>query len=397
MAVERVERQGWFSRLRSAVFGILIGILLVGGAGILQFWNEGRTLRQHQMLESGRAEVVSIPTTSAAEYSGRLVHVSDELEAEGERIDPDFNQIAEGLGLRRKVEMYQWRERSEKREETSVGGTKTTRRTYSYKLDWDDEIIDSSEFEEPEGHTNPTSMPFPAEEWRAEQVRLGQVQLSGEVINEVGGWKAMAVQAERLPANMAAAFRTDDGVLTTTDGEPQAGDLRISFSRLPEGPLSVVGRLSVNTLQADQRAQGRLLLVERGHVPAERMFDNEESLNAGIGWLLRFVGFALMWAGFGLMLAPLSVFADVVPMFGHITRWISTLIGGVLAALISFVAIASGWLYNRPWLLGLLLIAAAAGVGWLVLRGRRGGPELSSEQPVPPPSGPPPPPPGFDR
>lgn len=384
MAVERVSRQSWFSRIRSAVAGIFIGILLVAGAGMLQFWNEGRTLRQQEMLDAGRAEVVSLDAASVGLQDGRLVHLSDELRAEGELLDPDFNQVAEGLGLRRTVEMYQWRERKETREETSVGGSKTTRTIYRYERDWSSKTIDSSGFADPSGHQNPPAMPFASREWRAAQVSLGTLPLAPAIVSEIGGWRPMAVQPERLPSNLEPSFRIDDGLLSTAQGSPEVGDLRIRFARLPEGPLSVVARLSGGELQPDQRRQGTLLLVERGRHAAADLFDAAESRNAGLGWALRAAGFALMWAGFGLVLAPLAVFADVVPVFGKLTRWVSTLIGGVLAALISFVAIASGWLYNRPWLFGLLLIGIALGLGWLLLR-RRGDAVATPPTPPPPP------------
>jgi hypothetical protein len=389
VAIERVARQGWFSRIRSAVVGILIGIVLVGAAGVLQFWNEGRTLRQQQLLEAGRADVVSVPAAEAAGYEGRLLHISDALRAEGELVDADFNQVAEGLGLRRKVEMFQWRERKETREETSVGGSKTTRTIYRYERDWDDDLIDGSSFAEPAGHQNPASMPFPSRQWRAERVFLGELLLASSVVAEIGGWRPMAVQEDRLPANLALNFRVDDGRLSTAQGAPEVGDLRISYARLPEGPLSVVARFAAGQLQPQLREQGELLLVERGQHSAQTLFDAAESRNAGIGWALRLGGFVLMWAGFGLVLAPLAVFADVVPAFGRLTRWISTLISGALSALISFVAIASGWLYHRPWLLGLLLIGIACGLAWLLLRRR------AAAAPLPPAAPPPPPPAGH--
>nr|WP_282453007.1 TMEM43 family protein [Lysobacter sp. CAU 1642] len=285
--------------------------------------------------------------------------------------------------------MYQWRERKERREETSVGGSKTTRTIYHYERDWDDDLIDSADFAEPEGHRNPTSMPFPSREWRAESVSLGAVPLTPEVVAEVDGWRPMAVQPERLPANLAATFGVDDGALSTVQGAPEVGDVRIRFFRLPEGPLSVVARAGSGGLEGDPREQGTLLLVERGTHSADALFDMAESRNAGIGWLIRMAGFVLMWVGFTLVLAPLAVFADIIPAFGQITRWISALIGGVLAALISFVAIASGWLYHRPWLLGLMLIAIAAGLGWLLMRGRKAQP--AAPRSVPPPPPPPPP------
>ncbi|GIX35679.1 MAG: hypothetical protein KatS3mg126_1458 [Lysobacteraceae bacterium] len=389
MAVERVTRTGWLARVRGAFVGVLVGLLLVAGAGVLQFWNEGRTVRQRILLETGQREVVSIDAAEAARHEGRLVHLSDRVHASGKVEDPEFNQIAEGLGLRRRVEMYQWRERKETREETSVGGSKTRRTTYHYEQVWDDDLIDSGRFAEPEGHRNPERMPFSSRRWLAREVWLGTVRLDPQVMDEIDGWKPMAVQAERLPPNLAATFGIEDGVLTTVSGEPRIGDLRIRYERLPEGPLSVVGRLADGVLGPDPREQGTLLLVERGAHDAASMFAAAHRRNAGIGWALRGAGFVAMWIGFAMVLAPLAVLADVVPIFGRMTRWVSALIGGVLAAVVSLVAIGSGWLYHRPWMLGVLLLALAAGLFWaLVLRPRSRAAGRSAGPPPPPPPSP---------
>ena len=122
--IERVTHQSWFSRIKSAVFGIFFGLLFVVGAIVLQFWNEGRTLHQRQLLEAGKAEVVSVNPASPPAGAALLAHVSGEAHAEGMRLDPVFNQPAEGIALRRKVEMYQWKERKESREETKLGGVR---------------------------------------------------------------------------------------------------------------------------------------------------------------------------------------------------------------------------------------------------------------------------------
>jgi hypothetical protein len=384
MPIERVVTQGLFSRLKSAIGGIAVGMVMVLVAAGLQFWNEGRTLRQQQLLEAGRAEVAGLPQGAAGSLDGRLVHRSGELRAEGLREDPEFGQVAEGLGLRRRVEMYQWKERKETREETSVGGSKTTRTIYHYDKVWDDELIDHSRFEQRSGHENPGQMPFEAARWMAEQVALDELALAPEVVAEIGGWKPMAVEESRLPANLAASFRVDGGRLTTEQGSPEIGDLRVSFERLPDGPLSVVARLEGGRLLPDQREQGELLLVERGQHSAEALFDGAERRNAGIGWALRLAGFVLMWIGFALVFAPLAVFSDIVPMFGRITRFVSGLVAGVLAAFISFVAIASGWLFNRPWLLGLFLIGIALAIVWMV---RRGSARATPTAMPPPPPG----------
>lgn len=387
MAIERVVRQGWLSRLKSSVAGILFGLLFVGVAAVVQFWNEGRTLRQQNLLDAGRAEVVTVQAAANVESAGeRLVHVVDQLAAEGERLDPVFNQVAEGLALRRRVEMYQWKERKESHEETSVGGSKTTRTVYHYDRAWEDEPIDHRRFEEPKGHENPGEFPFDNEVWRAERVALGELQLSPEVVEEVGGWKPMAVASDRLPDNLAASFSADGEWLSTQSGSPRVGDVRVRFERVPEGELSVVARLHGGTLMADVRELGTLLLVERGRHSAAELFDAAERRNAGLGWALRIGGFVVMWIGFGMLFAPLAVVADVLPIAGRMTRMATTLVSGVLAALISFVAIASGWLFNRPWLLVLAVLAIAAVVVGLLRKGRARQQVQSAPPPPPPPA-----------
>lgn len=392
--IETVVRQGWFSRIKSAFVGILFGLLLIGGSAVLQFWNEGRTLRQQQMLDAGRAEVVAVDASSPPSSADLLAYASGEARAVGERLDPVFNQPAEGIALRRKVEMYQWKERRETREETQVGGSKVTRTTYHYDQVWSDDLIDHSGFHERSGHENPASMPFRSETWMAERVDLGALQLGPDVVAEIGGWKPMAAAIDRLPANLAVSFVPENGVLTTASGAPRIGDLRVAFERKPDGQLSLVARLRDGVLQADQRDHGSLLLVERGSHSAAALFDAAERRNAGIGWVLRGLGFVLMWVGFGLLFAPIAVFSDVLPIAGRFTRWINTLVSGVLAATISFVAIASGWLFHRPWLLGVFLLVAA---GLLIALFRRTA-ATASAPPVPtgtgamPPPLPPPPP-----
>ena len=391
MAMETVSRQGWFSRLGKAFVGIFFGLIFVVAAAALQFWNEGRTLRQTQLLEGGRQDVVELSVLGSDQRrAGALVHVNAELRAEGQRLDPEFNQLADGVGLRRRVEMFQWKERKESKEETSVGGSKTTRTRYYYEQVWDDDLINSDRFKEAEGHRNPDAMPFGSQTWRADRARLGDLQVGSDVLAELDGWKRMAPQAERLPENLAASLQVEADQLTTVSGEPQVGDIRIRFDRLPDGEVSVVGRVEGDQLGVERRELGELLLLERGNKTADQLFSAAETRNTGLGWAMRLGGFVAMWIGFGMVFAPLSVFADVIPFLGGVTRWMAGLASGILAGLISFIAIASGWLFHRPWLLGLLLIALAAGIYWFVARVRRKAPAVGASASPPPPPPPPP-------
>ena len=266
-----------------------------------------------------------------------------------------------------------------------MGGSKTTRTRYYYEQVWDDNLINSDRFQESEAHRNPDAMPFSSQTWRADRAILGGLQVGPEVLAELSGWKRMAPQAERLPENLLASLKVEADQLTTVSGEPHIGDVRIRFERLPGGEVSVVGRVEGDRLGVERRELGELLLLERGSKTAEQLFTAAESRNSGLGWAIRIGGFVAMWIGFAMVFAPLSVFADIIPLLGGVTRWVAGLASGVLAGLISFVAIASGWLFHRPWLLGLLLIGLAAAIYWLTTQMRRKAPAASASSPPPPP------------
>ena len=74
-----------------------------------------------------------------------------------------------------------------------------------------------------------------------------------------------------------------------------------------------------------------------------------------------------MLVGINLVLKPLSVIADVLPILGTIVSGGTGLISLLLSAIFSMITIAVAWIFYRP-LLGIVLIAAAAGLAVLVRR-----------------------------
>jgi hypothetical protein len=392
----QVTHQGWFGRIGGAIKGMFFGLVLVVLALVMQFWNEGRTVKRDAALNEGRAQVATLTgSTPAAEHEGRLVHVSGAARASAPVQDAEFGVSLDALALRRRVEMYQWREKRDSREEKQVGGGTRTVTEYRYETVWDDDEIDSSRFEKRAGHENPGALPYQDQTWVAPDVRIGGFVLGGEVVREIGGWSEVKSSEVQLPPNLAASFRPS-GDWFTTGAEPErprVGDLRVRFEMVPDGDVSVVARQQGDALGAHTTSEGEeLLLVERGQVTAGTMFDTAASNNSRTGWLLRAIGFAGAWLGFALLLKPIAVFADVVPLFGRIAGIGTGIAAGVLAALVSVLAIGSGWLFHRPWALVLLFIVVVGMIVWL-MRGR--GPVAASSAgaaPPPPPASPPPPP-----
>jgi hypothetical protein len=388
MVYREVTQQGWLSRIGGAFKAMIAGVAMLVLALAVQFWNEGRTLKRDNALTEGRAQVIAVQSAPLdAANDGRLVHVSGEAKAGAAVGDPAFGVAVPALALRRRVEMFQWEEKREQTEERTSGGGKRTVTEYRYRMDWDDDAIDSSSFKEG-GHDNPGPLPYENQTWRASPIRLGAFVLSEQAAEEVSGWDRVDTARITLPENLAASFRSDDGWFVTSaePASPQIGDVRVRFEYVPEGVLSVIARQAGESLSPHATSRGdELLLVESGAMDAKAMFDAEGSRNAMAAWAIRVGGFVIAWIAFGILLKPLVVMADVLPFAGRIAGVGVGIVSFVLALVVSVLAIGSGWLFYRPWamvLLGGLFVVALV---WL-FRGKRGTTVPAASVPPPPPA-----------
>lgn len=90
--------------------------------------------------------------------------------------------VANCYRLKRKVEMYQWFERTETIE---VDGCKQT--IITYDKDWFEHPVDSSKFAKPESATNPSqSWPYKSTTYEAKNVTMGMFRLSEDQIACLG-------------------------------------------------------------------------------------------------------------------------------------------------------------------------------------------------------------------
>ncbi len=360
------------ARRRRPFGAIACGAALIIAAGMLQFWNEGRSFRQQRLLDAAREALVETSAERVhAANDGRLVFVSGKAQAEAPLLDPQFDQPADGLALRRRVEMYQWHELSERGDETAADGSRRRRTVYRYERDWIDQPVDHRQFDQPLGHENPDEFPFASDGWRALSVRLGAFRLADDLVQQIDDWRPMAADAARLPANLAVSLRGDGRYLSSSDGEPAVGDIRVAFERIRDGPLSVIAMQQGDWLTSWSHDGEVWWLVERGTHEAEQLLAGAERRDRGVAWSLRLVGFGMLWLGFSLLLAPLATTADLLPAIGRPVRWLNAVLSGLLAALAGGVAIGSGLLFHRPWLMFGALVAAVLGVVMFVRHRRR--------------------------
>jgi hypothetical protein len=379
MTIEKTVSLSWFDRIKQSVGGVVVGFLLVIGMVGLLFWNEGRAVQTEKSLEEGAGLVVSVSIdTLEPANEGRLIHVSGQVTTAEPVADTEFPVAANGLALLRKVEMFQWVERSSTEKKVELGGSETQVTTFSYAQDWSSQQQNSADFQEPADHQNPP-MEVESDSFTVPAANLGAFVLDQNIIGSIGASQpyllsddvADAVQAA-VGAGMRASIINGTIYLGSNPREPAIGDYRISYEFTPAGQASIIAAQKGSGLAAYKTESGdSLLMVDAGVVPPEDMFEGAAAGNNTFTWILRIVGIVLLIAGFGSILGPLSVVASVLPFLGSILGFGTGIIAGILGVALGALTIGTAWLFYRPLTALLIFAVAALIVGGLVYLGRR--------------------------
>lgn len=376
-SVTVTSSQSWLSRLMDSIKSVLVGLALFVVSFPVLFWNEGRAVRTARSLEEGAGAVVSVPADSIqAAHEGKLVHVSGPVSTQP-LTDPDLGVRADGVKLIRRVEMYQWKEEEKREKKKKLGGGEETVTTYTYEKAWSSDLIDSASFQQSGGHENPGAFPLPAHTVVADPVHVGAFTLSSEQVDQLDEAQGLPVTDATLQA-VPEPWRSEVKVsesrfyLGADPAAPQVGDARISFEVVKPATASLVGVQTGQTFAAFQAEAGdTILLVEEGTRTAAEMFQAAQAANTFLTWMVRAGGFLLMFLGLLAVFKPISVFADVVPLFGTMLGAGLGIFAFLIAAALSIITIAVSWIFVRPVLAIALLGLALAGLVWLVSLGRK--------------------------
>lgn len=362
-----VTSQSWLSRLFGSIKSVVIGILMFLISIPLIFWNEGRAVKTARALEEGAAAVRSVPADRVApENEGKLIHISGEAVPSGTLTDPAFGISEKGLRLERLVEMFQWEEETKSNTRKKLGGGTETVKETTYVTKWSSKKINSSKFKQTTGHQNPTSWPYESKETVAASATIGAFALPTTIIGKIGTAKPIQPTESSIPAELGTRARISDGYLyvSANPTTPTVGDFRIRFSVVPSSVASIVAQQTGNSLQPYTTKNGRTIeLVETGQKSADAMFTSAKEGNAALTWVLRVLGFLLMWIGVGMIFKPLVVMADLIPFLGSLLGFGAAVFSFILTAPIALLTIAAGWIFYRPLLAILLLLAAGIVVG----------------------------------
>lgn len=391
MTYTETTRTSWFTKLKNGLVGTLIGIVLVLVAIYFLFWNEGRAIQTYRALVEGAGLVVSVDGDRVdAANDGKLVHISGPVKPDSMISDQQFGIDADGaLAISRKVEMYQWEEKSESKTEKSVGGSEETVTTYSYSKEWSTSRNDSSNFKVPGGHENP-EFAVSSSTQTVESAHVGAYRLDGSQVASLGDETV-------IPLTQADVDRMADSIATTrpvklNQGEvyigtsatsPQVGDLKVRFERTDLAEASFVGKQQGDALMAYTTSNGReVFLSAAGKKDAPAMFVQAQTENTIITWVIRVAGLIGIFIGFQLFFGLFGVIGDLIPFIGSIVRGGTAIIALILTLIVGPVTIAIGWFAYRP-----LLALAIIGGGLLIAAGliylkRKGASARAPSEPV---------------
>ncbi len=366
MRYTEVTHQSWFSRMKDAFQGIVVGLVLFLAAFVLLFWNEGRAVERWKTLKEGAGAVVSVSADQIdPSLEGKLVHTSGLATTEDILHDPLVGMEVRALRFKRIVEMYQWKENSRENKKEKIGGGVEIETVYSYDKVWSEGLISSRNFKVPEGHQNPQTMPYQSEQQIAQNARLGAFRLPSSMLNRISTFQALPLEGNFTLSEALQGRAVQDGAglyLGHNPSSPQVGDIRIRFEVVYPVEISLIAQQRQDSFVPYRaKSGGTVDLLQIGQHSDTDMFQKAEKDNTILTWLLRLAGFGLMFFGLSMTLKVLSVTAAVLPFLGKIVAAGTGLISFLIAAFLSVFTIALAWVFYRP-LLGIALLVGAAGL-----------------------------------
>lgn len=316
------------------IFGGAIFVL----ASFCLVWNEIVDAARTAALHTGSANVTSVKADAIEPVNEkRLVHVSGQMKTDQPLVDPEMGISLDALKVRRKVEMFQWKEEEKSRTSQTTSETKTTQESAAeskakkktpsskaveksdgrtteyytiYPKVWSDEPIDSSRFKEAANHENP-AMLFREKAFQPDGIKLGAFLVSEGLMAKLDAYQVL--KSDRQVADQISkrlemkATATEDGFyLGDNPASPKIGDFRVSYEVILPGQMSAVAQQAGNTLMPFATGSGGdIALLSTGTKSAQEMFADAATAAMVTTWLVRLMGYGLMFAAAMLLLRPI--------------------------------------------------------------------------------------------
>lgn len=349
------KKQGFLGKLGNSFASIPLGIVIII-AGCIVLWNNEKknviNIKDVKELRENIVDVVSTDVDSANE--GKLVATSGKLDyGEALLVDSTFGISAKAPILERNVEMYQWTESSE---------TKNEETTYTYSKEWSNKVIDSSDFKKTTDHTNPTYMPYDSEKYLADSLKVGKFDLADNFKGKLSADKDLLTvePGVALPEGYTVSGKYITNSANVED--PQVGDIRISFTYGDYDYVSVLGKQTGSKIgNYTTKKNSSISKLEKGEKTSTDLINNIESGNKMSKWIMRILGVILVCVGMSMVLSPLTTLIGAIPFLGNVVNGAIGAVSSFIGFALSLIVIAIAWLVYRP-IIGIVLIVVSVGL-----------------------------------
>ena len=343
-------------KVRSTGGGIVGGLLLFILGICLLWWNEGRTARQTAFLKQAKADYVQLDSTKVVSTNeNKLVALNGAMDLSNspELVDDIFLVKAKSAKLFREVQVYQWEEECE----TDDNDTRTCR----HNKVWSSDLNDSSSFEE-KGFDNPATKIYPDRTITAENVKLGDFNVSSSLLNKLTTETVITdLPIDSIEARGLKVSPDGSGYTNVIDeANPQIGDVRIKFYKNSATNISILAVQSGDTFKSYTNKDGSKSLMEirEGNQSGAEIIAGLVRSNNIIKWLLRLCGFLMVSLGISSLFSFLTTITSRIPLLGSVVGGVVSLVAFTVGLVISFIVCAIAWFRFRP-IISLILIVIA--------------------------------------
>lgn len=254
---------------------IIIGLTLIGLAIVNKNQTTAVVDTDGNEVTFAKSDIVSTGN------QGKLVAVSDKVEASGNLTDKYFGISKKTYKLKRVVEMYQY---------------KLNEDTNEYLKVWNEEVIDSSSYDA--NHKNPDSKAFTSEEYFENNLSLGAFALTDKLINDID-YDTVLGPDEISSLYTGQYTLTGEYITNTADMDnPKIGDFRISYKYAKDKTVTVIARQNGNSFEpfySDNKKE--VYSLEEGELSAADFTTSTTGFEFNVNFIISLIGIAFVCFG----------------------------------------------------------------------------------------------------
>ena len=350
-------KQGFLSKIGNSIASIPAGIIILIMGILILAGNEKTNVQNIKDVKELRGQVVDISSEKVeSKDEGRLVAIHGKLDYnEAVLKDEIFNVNVKAPAFERNVEVYQWVEDSE---------TKDDETTYTYSKEWKSEFVNSDDFHNSSDHKNPKDdeIKYTSERFQTEEdLKVGAFKLNSDFKSVLSSDKAVAIPEDvTLPEGYVVYNKYITNSVDTAN--PQVGDVRIYYEKADYTDVSVLGKQVGDTIERYTSKNNRTYAeLYKGTKNSTDMINSIESGNKFSKWFKRVLGTLLVIVGIGLILGPITTLIGYIPFLGNIVNSMIGVVSFLVGLIISLLVIAISWFVVRP-VLSIILLVVIAGL-----------------------------------